>query len=630
MIDERERAEALATAYEDRLVGELADDRRARGAFYTPPDLVDWILDRALTTDSTAGARPGVRHRALPGRGGPSGRRARGARLGPRRRGGPDRPAAAAGRGPVGPGRGDRGPRAGGGRAHGLGRRRTFDAVVGNPPFLGQLKRRTAGQRGGLAAYTDTSAAFLHRALDLVVPGGTVALVQPLSVLGARDAGPVREAVAAAGAVTDLWVSDRPVFRGTSVLACVPVVRLGASGGPGPDEWGRLAAPYFGIPTSTWPPPARPLGDLAVVHGRLPRPVLRPGARTSATADAGTPLVTSGLIEPAACEWGRRPTRFARQRYDAPVVDVPPLAAGDPRLGAWADSRLVPKVLVAGQGRVIEAVVDERGEWLPSVPVLTVVPRDPADLWRVLAVLLAPPVVADAAARYVGTGLTPGSVKVSAKQLAALPLPAVDDDVAGRCRARPLGPARRRSPTGPALLAEAGAAMTAAYGGRAPGPRLVARPDRAWSLGLADRGQHPCQRCRHPSRLERGGEECGVLVLAAARRAPEAPEHRVRRPVAVERLVEQDVPGVEVARSGDHVEHARGIPSARTSSSSRSASQTNRATSRSCRGQGAIDVRRLPGVVQDRHRARPAQAGQCGEVPAEVGDAAHARRRRRP
>ena len=44
---ERERTEALATAYEDRLVGELVDERRARGAFYTPPDLVDWILDRA-------------------------------------------------------------------------------------------------------------------------------------------------------------------------------------------------------------------------------------------------------------------------------------------------------------------------------------------------------------------------------------------------------------------------------------------------------------------------------------------------------------------------------------------------------------------------------------------------------
>ncbi|NGZ99596.1 hypothetical protein G5V59_02255 [Nocardioides sp. W3-2-3] len=71
---------------------------------------------------------------------------------------------------------------------------------------------------------------------------------------------------------------------------------------------------------------------------------------------------------------------------------------------------------MAAQGRVIEAVVDVSGAWLPSVPVLSVVPDDPADLWRLLAVTLAPPLVAHAAARYLGTGLTPGSVKVSARQ----------------------------------------------------------------------------------------------------------------------------------------------------------------------------------------------------------------------
>ena len=302
------------------------------------------------------------------------------------------------------------------------GRASTFDAVVGNPPFLGQLKSRTAGQRGGLGAYTDTSAAFLHRALGLAGPDGIVALVQPLSVLGARDAGPVREAAAAAGAVTDLWVSDRPVFRGTTVLACVPVVRLGASGGPGPDEWGRLAAPYFGIPDPDLAASSGRVGDLAVCtadfrdqyYGLVPH--VREGG-------AGVPLITSGLIEPAACEWGSRPTRFARQRYDAPVVDVDAVRAGP--LGGWVDARLVPKVLVAGQGRVIEAVVDERGEWLPSVPVLSVVPnRSPPtcggsspSCWRRRSSPTPPRATSAPASR-------PGSVKVSARQLAALPLPA--------------------------------------------------------------------------------------------------------------------------------------------------------------------------------------------------------------
>jgi len=460
VTDERERAEALATAYEDRLVGELADERRTRGAFYTPPGLVDWILDRALTDGAARVLDPacGTGHflvaaarrlgdvRAVHGSDlDPEAVRIARLRL---QAEDPSVPAAEiADRVRVADGLTAWDGPPGGAR---------FDAVVGNPPFLGQLKRRTAGQSGGLGAYTDTSAAFLHRALGLVVPGGTVALVQPLSVLGARDAGPVREAAAAAGAVTDLWVADRPVFRGTTVLACVPVVRIGSEGGPGPDEWGSLAAPYFGIPAVSLAVGTGTLGDLATCtadfrdqyYGLVPH-VREAGPGGPQPGEA--PLITSGLIEPAACEWGRRPTRFARQRYDAPVVDVDALRGGP--LGSWVDARLVPKVLVAGQGRVIEAVVDEHGAWLPSVPVVTVVPHRPADLWRVLAVLLAPPVVAHAAARYLGTGLSPGSVKVSARQLAALPLPAD-----GRAWSEAADLARAGA------VAEAGALMTAAYG----------------------------------------------------------------------------------------------------------------------------------------------------------------------
>jgi hypothetical protein len=43
--------------------------------------------------------------------------------------------------------------------------------------------------------------------------------------------------------------------------------------------------------------------------------------------------------------------------------------------------------------------------------------------WHALAVLCAPPVVAHAAAAYVGTGLSGRSIKLSARQVAALPLP---------------------------------------------------------------------------------------------------------------------------------------------------------------------------------------------------------------
>ena len=122
----------------------------------------------------------------------------------------------------------------------------------------------------------------------------------------------------------------------------------------------------------------------------------------------------------------------------------------------------MPKVLVAGQGRVIEAVVDETGGWLPSVPVVSAVPADPDDLWRLLAVLLAPPVVAHAAARYLGTGLTPGSIKVSARQLAALPLPADERSWAEGARLARAAQAASDDER-PALLAATGRVMSAAY-----------------------------------------------------------------------------------------------------------------------------------------------------------------------
>ncbi len=354
-----------------------------------------------------------------------------------------------------------------------------YDAVIGNPPFLGRLRGRrpappadnpleppgeptAAPPRAG--AYTDLSALFLRHALTLVRPGGTVALVQPLSLLAARDAAPVREAVVDAGAVTAFWSSLEPVFRDTAVLTCVPVVTTDAVQGPvptwfGPDfvdageqalpehEWGPVAAAAAGIPAVA-PRTRGTVGDLGrcTADFRDQYYGLVPFVGESSRTPGHAPLVTAGLIDPAECRWGETSTRFAKTRYGAPSVDLAALHA-DGTLSTWARARLVPKLLVATQGRVIEAVVDESGEWLPSVPVLTVV-AEPARLWHLLAVLLAPPVVATAAARYLGTALAPGAIKLSARQVASIPLPAdleAWDRGAAAARSAQVGdPAERR------------------------------------------------------------------------------------------------------------------------------------------------------------------------------------------
>ena len=67
---------------------------------------------------------------------------------------------------------------------------------------------------------------------------------------------------------------------------------------------------------------------------------------------------------------------FARQTFTCPRVDLDRLTGRFPR---WAERKLVPKVLVANQTSVLEAVADRDGAWLPGVPVNTVTPTDGSD-----------------------------------------------------------------------------------------------------------------------------------------------------------------------------------------------------------------------------------------------------------
>jgi hypothetical protein len=130
----------------------------------------------------------------------------------------------------------------------------------------------------------------------------------------------------------------------------------------------------------------------------------------------GPPLVTSGLIDPGRCHWGERPVRFAKQRFVAPRVA---LARLSPTLQRWAAQRLVPKILIANQTRVIEAVHDAAGEWLPCVPVITCVTAEPE---RVMAVLASPAANEWVHHQVAGSGLSAGTVRLSPRLLAAIPL----------------------------------------------------------------------------------------------------------------------------------------------------------------------------------------------------------------
>ena len=345
-----------------------------------------------------------------------------------------------------------------------------FNVVIGNPPFLNQLRDATTIQRyvanllaarykGLVLSYTDTAYLFFALSYGAARPdGGRVGLVQPESLLAADGASALRREVSSWSSLQFLWVAGEKVFS-ADVLVCAVVIRIGRPShraamkrARGRDlhalprlelsmsevaqmpTWGPLIADGLGIPLVRLVMKAT-LGDVLSAtadfrdqyYGLVPFVVEADESQLDEVLHADTstlaPLLTVGLIDPLYNRWGQVPTRFAKRRWRAPAVDIQHLRATSD-LAAWAERRLVPKLLVATQTRVLEVVVDEDGIFLPSVPVITVVPNS-ISLWHAAALLTSPPLTAWAAARYLGASLTTSAMKLSAAQIEDLPLPPV-------------------------------------------------------------------------------------------------------------------------------------------------------------------------------------------------------------
>lgn len=306
-----------------------------------------------------------------------------------------------------------------------------FDVVVGNPPFLSQmssLTTRGGRSRFGGGAYANTAAEFLALAVRLTRPGGRVGMVLPQSLLTSRDAEGIREFVDAHAALRWAWSTEANVFDArvrvwagvwevggarTEVRRAVdlPVREVEAVGPPPSRSWAPLIT---GVAVPDTPSGPR-LGDIATFTANF-RDQYYGLVGAVGDHDDGPPLVTSGLIDPGRCLWGERPVTFARQTFARPRVRLDALS---PAMRRWADDKLVPKILVANQTRHLEAVLDERGEWLPSVPVITCRTTEPE---LVLSVLASERTETWLRAHVAGSGLSASALRLRPALLADVPL----------------------------------------------------------------------------------------------------------------------------------------------------------------------------------------------------------------
>jgi hypothetical protein len=347
---------------------------------------------------------------------------------------------------------------------------RRWDLVVGNPPFLGQLAAETSRPAAGrdvlrerfpeAGPYADSAALFLLGVIDLVADGGVSVLLQPQSVLAARDTRGIRRRLSERARLVGLWAcADHPFDA--EVEVCAPVVRVPDHGDPdsdvvhvtwGPEarpvgtaarpapgaSWGPLLAGALGVPVVPSPPAdrVRRVAELATATAGFRDEFY---AVVAAARDLDEPgydeadprLVTVGMIDPGRLTWGTRGRRLGGRTVVGPRLDLDALARDAPKAATWVRRRLRPKVLVATQTKILEAVADPAGDVVPVTPTISVEPTGGADLWALTAALLAPPVAARAAAEHLGSGLSVGAVRWSAAAVLDVDLP-VDHDAWGR------------------------------------------------------------------------------------------------------------------------------------------------------------------------------------------------------
>ena len=356
--------------------------------------------------------------------------------------------------------------------------------MIGNPPFLSQLGVLDRPRRAGgadlrarfgaaVAGYTDPAALFLVLGHRPARPdGGVVAMIEPVSLLTARDAAGARAAVLDGAALTDLWLLGSGVFD-ASVEVCAPVLvrssdarstRLHAGRGGPPAISSMRRAGGSVVVAACWPiTPACPGGRSRPRDDRrpgggdggLPRPVLRAGpARGRPGRRRRRPAAAAGhhRSDRSGCAGVGRPDD-ALQQDRLPATRGWTWRRSTRSCGRGRRPGWCPRCCWPPRRGCSRRWSTRPGRLLPSVPLISVV-APVAELWRIAAVLTCPAVAAEAARRHLGSGRNARSMRLRAQEVLELPLPADRerwDAAAARLR------------TG-APLAEVGRLMDEAYG----------------------------------------------------------------------------------------------------------------------------------------------------------------------
>jgi SAM-dependent methyltransferase len=326
----------------------------------------------------------------------------------------------------------------------------SFDLVIGNPPFVNaiegdfdHLKKQLRARYPDVRGAADLAHYFLRQAIDLVRPGGRVALVLPRAILNSPAAQTIRANLPAHLRPNMIYAPERcDFFPGAAVFVCLlvlgPEPRCRVSTDPDP-----VTAQFHDVPT--------PTGEnwWAAVHGFAAVDAPRPGAPLStqfqvvgsmtagdaydllphlvdSEAGPGLKFTTTGLIDPRRCLWGTRRCRYLRHDFNYPRIPDSTETALTPSLARPLARARRPKILVAGLARRVEAFLDAAGEHLGAVSTFSIFhPQDDVEALRELLDQLLSPRVSVDLMRSLGANAMRGRhITMKKSYLHALPIAA--------------------------------------------------------------------------------------------------------------------------------------------------------------------------------------------------------------
>lgn len=292
-----------------------------------------------------------------------------------------------------------------------------FDVVVGNPPFanaieeelnqaMKPMKRKRRRLFGELAGTADAAYYFVALADRIARPNGAIGMVTPRAFLSAPAARRLRERLLLTRPPAVIYAPPNPfLFAGANVFVAALVLRKGsqcvASREKRDDRQEPPMRPIVLDGDNWWAPLTAVRSDIGEGNAGLPaggagRLLFRLGERFDVFASMTTSmayelalylvdeqgmlvdvqdqtmrLVTTGLIEPGECRWGRQVCRYLGKRYRRPVV---PLRGDLPRvLHCRLEKVRRPKLLVAGLCARLEAFLDGAGSYCGAVSTWTIV-----------------------------------------------------------------------------------------------------------------------------------------------------------------------------------------------------------------------------------------------------------------